>query len=67
MGFSRQEYWSGLPCPLPGDLSDPGVEPGSPALKAGSLPSESQEKPIEKLYNIIFKIIPDGLGIYSSA
>ena len=30
--FSRREYWSGLPCPPPGDLSDPGTEPGSPAL-----------------------------------
>ena len=29
MGFSRQDYWSGLPCPLPGDLPDPGIEPGS--------------------------------------
>ena len=33
MGFSRQEYWSGLPFPFPGDLPDPGIEPGSPALK----------------------------------
>ena len=32
MGFSRQEYWSELPCPSPGDLPDPGIEPGSPAL-----------------------------------
>ena len=32
MGFSRQEYWSGLPFPPPGDLPDPGIEPGSPAL-----------------------------------
>ena len=32
MGFSRQEYWSGLPCPSPGDLPDPGIEPRSPAL-----------------------------------
>ena len=32
MGFSRQEYWSGLPFPPPGDLSDPGIEPVSPAL-----------------------------------
>ena len=32
MGFSRQEYWSGLPFPSPGDLPDPGIEPGSPAL-----------------------------------
>ena len=33
-GSSRQEYWSGLPCPPPGDLPDPGIEPGSPALQA---------------------------------
>ena len=39
-GFSRQEYCSGLPFPSPGDLPDPGNEPGSPALQAGSLPSE---------------------------
>ena len=32
MGFSRQEYWSGLPFPSPGDLPDPGIEPGSPTL-----------------------------------
>ena len=38
MGFSRQEYWSGLPRPPPGDLPDPGLEPGSPALRADSLP-----------------------------
>ena len=40
MGFSRQEYWSGLPFPSPGDLPDPGTEPKSPALQADSLPSE---------------------------
>ena len=40
MGFSRQEYWSGLPIPSPGDLPDPGIEPGSPTLQADSLPSE---------------------------
>ena len=39
MGFSRQEYWSGLPFPSPGDLPDPGIEPGSPALQADSLPT----------------------------
>ena len=37
MGFSRQEYWSGLPFPSPGDLPDPGIESGSPALQADSL------------------------------
>jgi len=33
VGFSRQEYWSGLPCPPPGDLPDPGIDPQSPALQ----------------------------------
>jgi len=37
MGFSRQENWSGLPCPPPGDLPDPGIEPTSPTLQADSL------------------------------
>ena len=37
MGFPRQEYWSGLPCPPPGDLPDLGIEPTSPALQVGSL------------------------------
>ena len=41
MGFLRQEYWSGLPCPPPGDLPGPGMEPGSPALQADSLLSET--------------------------
>ena len=40
MGFSRQEYWSGLPFSSPGDLPDPGIEPRSPALQADALPSE---------------------------
>ena len=48
MGFPRQEYWSGLPFPSPGDLPDPGIEPGSPALQAVSLPSEPRRKPIAK-------------------
>ena len=37
MEFSRQEYWNRLPFPSPGDLPDPGIEPGSPALQAVSL------------------------------
>ena len=44
-GFSRQEYWSGLPFPSPGDLPDPRIEPGSPILQADSLPSEPQGNP----------------------
>ena len=46
MGFSRQEYWSGLPFPSPGDLPDPGIEPRSPALQADTLTSEPPGKPI---------------------
>ena len=45
MGFSKQAYWSGLPCPSPGDLPDPGIRPGSVALQANSLPSELPGKP----------------------
>ena len=44
-GFSRQEYWSGLPCPPPGDLPNPGIEPRCPALQADSLLTESPGKP----------------------
>ena len=40
MGFSKQGYWSGLPFPSPGDLPNPGIEPGSPKLQADALPSE---------------------------
>ena len=40
MGFSRQEYWSGLPFPSPGDLPNPGIEPRSPTLQADALTSE---------------------------
>ena len=45
MGFSRQESWSGLPFPSPGDLPNSGIEPGSPALQADSLLSEPPGKP----------------------
>ena len=44
-GFSRPEYWSWLPCPPPGDLPNPGIEPSSLALQVNSLPSESPGKP----------------------
>ena len=55
IGFFRQEYWSGLPFPSPGDLPNPGIElgvqlniePGSPALQVGSLPSESPGKTLD--------------------
>ena len=45
MGFSKQRYWSGLPFPSPGDLPNPGVEPGSPALQADSLLTELPGEP----------------------
>ena len=45
MGFSRQEYWSGLPFPSPGDLPNPGIKPRPPPLQADSLPAEPQGKP----------------------
>ena len=56
MGFSRQEYWSELPCPPPGDLTDPGIEsvsPESPALQADSLPLSHQGSPVLNGYTPI--------------
>ena len=53
MGFSRKEYWSGLLCPSPGDLPNPGIEPwslASPALQADSLLSESPGKPSQLIF-----------------
>ena len=46
-GFSRQEYWSGLPFPSPGDLPNPGIKPRSPTLQADSLPTEPQGNPMD--------------------
>ena len=56
MGFSRQEYWSGLPFPSPGDLPDPGIEPRSPALQADTLTSEPPGKPQRNFrsYQLVF-------------
>ena len=50
LGFSRQEYWSGLSFPSPGDLPDPGIESRAPALQADFLPSEPPGKPHTCLY-----------------
>ena len=55
MGFSRQEYWSGLPFPSPGHLPNPGIKPGSPTLEADTLTSEPPGKPKQML----------SLGIYN--
>ena len=68
MGFSRQEYWSGLPRPSPGDLPNPGIEPAfpvSPVLQADSLPieppgsetSQTSEKEISKRMRVKIKFI----------
>ena len=46
-GIFQQEYWSGLPCPPPGDLSNPGIEPRSPVLQADALASKPPGKPIK--------------------
>ena len=54
MGFSRQEYWSELPFPFPGDLPDPGIEPESPALQADSLLTELQGKILAILVTYCF-------------
>ena len=52
MEFSRQEYWSGLPFPSPGDLPEPGIKPGSPTLQADTLPSEPLDKLKSNIRNI---------------
>ena len=55
MRFSRKEYWSGLPLPSPGGLPNPGIEPSSPELQAGSLPLSSLGNPsIAYVYRILF-------------
>ena len=50
--LSRQEYWSGLPFPSPGDPSNPGIEPRSPALQVDSLPAEPQGSPFKELLKV---------------
>ena len=54
IGFSRQECWSRLPFPSPGDLPDRGIQPGSPTLQADSLPSEPPGKPRDLLRHLLF-------------
>ena len=51
MGFSRQEYWNGLPFPSPGELPNPGIEPRSSALQADILTSEPPGKPGIQMLN----------------
>ena len=57
MGFSKQAYWSGLPFPSPGDLPNPGVKPGSPALQADALPSEPPGKQISYLSSTFYSLV----------
>ena len=57
MEFSRQEYWSGLPFPSPGDLPDPEIKPRSPALQADALPSEPPGNP-KRLFHFPFPFLP---------
>ena len=59
MGFSRQEYWSGLPFPSLRNLPDPGIEPGSPAFQADSLPTELLRKPLKmvKMINFMLSVL----------
>ena len=59
MEFSRQEYWNGLPFPFLGDLPDPGIEPGSPALQADSLPSEPPERVNFVIFNSLLNTSDD--------
>ena len=54
MRFSRQEYWSGLPFPSPGNLPNPGIKPGSPALEADALTSEPPEN---KMWNTVKTVL----------
>ena len=61
MGFARQEYWSGLPCPPPGNLPSTGIEPVSPALQVDSLPFEPPGNPNVMSESCIFIISPIAL------
>ena len=65
MGFSRQKYWSGLPCPPPGDLPKPGIKPRSSMLQADSLPSEPLGKPIFLYIYVMFFKFFSIIGYYN--
>ena len=62
MGFFRQEYWSGLPCPPPGDLLDPGIKPlasAAPALQADSLPLSHWGSPLRSSGQVLCRLSLD--------
>ena len=66
MGFSRQQYWSGLPCPSPGDLPYPGIEPGSlesPALAGKFFTTEPPGKPVDAGVQDKFLLLSGGILI----
>ena len=62
MGFSRQEYWSGLPFPSPGDLPNPGIEPRSPALQADALTTYREKD--TSISQVHIAVIPRVLPAY---
>ena len=65
MGFPRQEYWSGLPFPSPGDLPDPGIEPASPALADGFFTTDPSGKPrlaVHSLSPVLLSAAPWAAG-----
>ena len=69
MEFCRQDYWSGLSLPFPGDLPDPGIEPTSPALVGGFFITKPQGSPIGMLIflkSIIFPDFQNPINIYNS-
>ena len=63
MELSQQEHWSGLLCPPPGDLPDPGIEPRAPTLQAGSLPAKPLRKPLMSHRHFKFNMVKIGLLI----
>ena len=62
MEFSREEYWSGLPCPTPGDCPNPGIKPGSPALAGGFFNTESHRGSSSLLYHLAILNLPSCLS-----
>ena len=65
IGFPRQEYWDGLPFPSPGDLPNPGIKPGSPALAGRFFTTEPPGKPPSFLYLCINPIFKNAQNLYS--
>ena len=64
MGFSKKEYWSGLPFPPPGDLPDPGIEPEIPALPADSLPSKPLGNPYMRVCVCVYVYMSKHIYVY---